>query len=311
MRQLPQVALIFVVIFAWILATSAASSYDTYLLRIVASWAIAAIGVQLLLRTTGDLCFGHGAFIGVGAYAYALLGGATGPWSYLLCLGVSAAAAMLVSVAVYGLLWRVSGVYFTLATVCFAETFRIAVSSAYDVLGGDNGIHGLPRPPWVANGMPGVIVIGSLLLATLIMSISIDGTSLGRAGHAVRQSPHRVESLGMRATSIRFVLRVVSAIPAGIAGMLLASLEGGCHPQLFGWLSSGELITLALLCGPRVVASPVCAAALLVSSRSWLAGIWDHWPLMIGATLVIISRMLSWPISGTNSSTVEEHNASN
>jgi len=273
---------------AGLIATGA--PYHAYLGASAVALALAALGLRLLLRLTGDLSFGYGVFFGLGAYVFCVAGGASSTaWLFGL-ITAAAALTVLLATLLYLVLWRVHGVYFTLATVCLSEMFRIAVSSAYSTLGGDNGIHGVARPAWITGGVAPALLFGGALLAAGTACVAIDRSWIGRIADAARQSPQRVSSLGIRPETARFLIRVPAATLAGAAGALVATLDGGAHPGLFGWTSSGELITVALLCGSRHLVAPVLAACLIVWSKSWLSGSWNHWPLVIGALLVVLSR---------------------
>ena len=100
--------------------------------------ALAALSLDLILGYGGLVSFGHAAFVGIGAYAVAMLASA-GVHDLLLQLVVAMAATALFALITGAISLRTSGVYFIMITLAFGQTaFFLMVSlSAY---GGDNGM---------------------------------------------------------------------------------------------------------------------------------------------------------------------------
>src|SRR5690606_9649443 len=99
-------------------------------------------GLSLIART-GQLSFGHGAFVGLGAYG-AVIAGMQFGWPFWLAAVIGAALASLCALALGWVILRLRGVYFVLVTFAFAELVRLVLLDWPGLTGGANGITGIP-----------------------------------------------------------------------------------------------------------------------------------------------------------------------
>src|SRR4030042_281950 len=107
-----------------------------------------ALSLNLILGYGGMVSFGHAAFFGVGGYTVALLMKKAGVSLALALLAAPVAAA--VAAAVIG--WfcvRLIGLYFSILTLAFGQLLYMIVFQWYTFTGGDDGIHGIPRPEFL------------------------------------------------------------------------------------------------------------------------------------------------------------------
>ena len=112
----------------------------------VVIFAIAALGLNLLVGYTGLTSFGHGAWFGIGAYAAALAQKYWFPGQIVPPMLFALAFVALLSAVVGFLILRRRGVYFSLLTLALsALTYAIAFRwTAFT--GGESGLGGVVRP---------------------------------------------------------------------------------------------------------------------------------------------------------------------
>ena len=275
------------------LAIACVPIYGHYLIGKLVIMGMATIGVQFLYVRCGELSFGHGLFFGVGAYTYALWGGTTSPIGLLFLLILSAVASATIAALLGFVIYRIRGVYFTLATVCAAEGARILFAGLYSLTNGDNGIQGIPVPG-IMNATTAAAVSIVIISALVLLGIRLAADTMwGRRVDAQRQSEHKATALGLNVLSLRWQSLVFSSIPTGLAGGLLAMFERSVHPDVFGWRSSGELIAMMLLGGCQSAGGPFLGAAVLDAGKSLIASQWEHWQLVVG--LVLLTCAIFWP----------------
>ena len=106
---------------------------------------IYALGFNLLLGYTGKPSFGHGAYFGIGAYAFGL---AQQHLVVNVWLGIAFAilAATLAGAMVATFISHRRGIYFALMTIAFGQVFWFAAVKWHSVTGGEDGLQNIPRP---------------------------------------------------------------------------------------------------------------------------------------------------------------------
>jgi len=267
--------------------------------------ALAAVGLNIALGIGGLVSLGHAVFFGLGGYAMGILahhaqsfsplelgplvigGTKSMPVIWLTALVTSALAAL----AIGWLSLRTTGVYFIMITLAFGQMFfYFAISwSAY---GGEDGLS-----IYVCNGFPGLntlvpiqffAVCFALLCAALVAQAGLRASPFGLALNAARQSPARVQTVGLNPMRLKLVAFVISGAITGLAGALFADLNRFVSPVMFSWQLSGELIVLIIIGGVGRLMGPVIGAALFVALEHWLGGLTAFWHVWLGAILLCI-----------------------
>jgi len=214
-------------------------------------YAIAAIGLSLLMGLAGQVSLGHAAFFAVGAYTQAIL-----VTRYEINGGIAAVVAvglaMLVGLLVGIPLLRLRGHYLALATLGLGIIVTvIAIETPF--LGATSGIFGIPKPDfggrvydspdeylWL---LTPVIVLGIILARNLVDS------RIGRALGAVNDSEVAAETLGVDTYRLRLKVFVLSAGYAGLAGVFFAHWLAVVNPNSANFALSVEFLLIAVLGG--------------------------------------------------------------
>ena len=226
---------------------------DRFLLgefALVFIYAVAGLGLMILVGYTGLVSLGHAAFLAIGAYVHA----------YLLNLGVplfvAMAAATAVSAVIGGVVaipaLRMTGIYLAVATLAFAVIVEQVLVHWESVTG---GFRGMPVPRAEAVGLD--LNSGSgfyyLCLAVLVgamwLVINLLRSPSGRAMTAVRDSETSAESMGINLARTKTLAFALSAACTGLAGALFAHRLNYLAPDAFTIITSIQLLLMVVVGG--------------------------------------------------------------
>ena len=250
--------------------------------QIGVAFGFAALGVNLLLRHTRLVSFGHAAFFGTGAYAVALLAsgnperllGAPDVTGFVPLLLAAVVAAGLVAAIIGFLSLRHTGLYFSLLTLAFGQLLYAIVNGQNALLGGSDG---LPIRPGEANqvllfgidlGDNYAILIyyvsAVLLVAGLYVMYRIANSPFGKALDAIGQDRTRARFVGLPVRRYIWVAFVISGVYAGVGGAMFAFAQKFINPdQTLFFLRSGDILFMAILGGFDTLIGPVVGGVVL------------------------------------------------
>lgn len=226
-----------------------------------------AISWALLGNLGGMVSFGHAAFFGVGSYASALLAARLGV-PVLLAIPLAGVIATIFSLAMLPAL-RLSGPYFALAILAYAQIFRILATEANWLTGGAAGLQRYPGLPTVfgfnlaeRHGSY-VLVLGMVVLCALIY-VAIRRSHVGTALRAIADSEDATRVVGVNSTLLKTWMLMLSAFIAGMFGALNAHIIGFLEPDYaFSGIWSVMPIIAAVFGGYRSVIGPVIGAIVI------------------------------------------------
>jgi len=271
----------------------------------VAIFALAGVGLNIALGLGGLVSFGHASFFGLGGYAMGVLashaqtytpimeipvlieGTNSMPVIWLVAMGLSGGAAALIG----ALSLRTSGVYFIMITLAFAQMFYYFTIS-WSAYGGEDGLS-----IYVRNTFPGLNTLDPiqffgisfvLLSLALWLCARFQNSAFGLALNAARQSPARVETIGITPYRIRLLAFVISGMITGLAGALFADLNRFVSPSMFSWQTSGEIMVFVILGGVARLCGPVAGAIVFVALEHVLGGLSEYWHIYLGSILLVI-----------------------
>jgi branched-chain amino acid transport system permease protein len=187
----------------------------------IAIFVIFAASLHFLMSVGGLASFGHAAYFGLGAYGIAFLAKMAGlPMIVCLLLGPLLGC---LGAAIFGFFAvQLSGVYFAMLTLAFAQIVWSVAFQWVAVTGGDNGILGLWPEKWAAGPASfywlSIAVAASAVAALRIIVFSPFGYAL----RATRDSVLRSEAVGIDAKRIQWTAFVIAGTVAGVGGALFA-----------------------------------------------------------------------------------------
>ncbi|MCF8129117.1 MAG: branched-chain amino acid ABC transporter permease [Deltaproteobacteria bacterium] len=283
--------------------------YHLTLMETGLSLAIMALGVNLLLRYTGVLSFGHGAYFAAGAYAVGLL------YMYLpdhFTFENAILAALLVSAtisALFGLVCvRHTRVFFSILTLALSMLLFAVLEKAYHYTGGSDGIR-VPIPLFFGHEFEGMrrfqflcgpyyyILVGIFATASLVM-LAIVNSPFGKILQATRDNELRAEMIGVRVKRYRLYAFIISGTFSGLSGGVWSFVNGHITPEICNWVFSGEVVYMVLLGGFMIFEGPIVGAVAFTYLRLYASAMTQYWMLIIGATLIFIVLALPGGITG-------------
>ncbi|MBU0464673.1 MAG: branched-chain amino acid ABC transporter permease [Proteobacteria bacterium] len=220
----------------------------------------------------GVLPLGHAVFIGIGAYTSTILSLQYGisPWIGMILGGI---IALFVGILIGLPTFKMRGAYFALATIAFAEGFRVMVENI-DYLGPlkINGPRGLQIPPMntglvnfmFANKEPYYYIILIMLIIVLAITWFISRSKLGYYLNAGGEEPEAAMALGINVSRAKLIAMAMSSFLTALAGTFYAQFSLFIHPKsIISLDTSFEIAFIALIGGRGSIAGPVLGALLL------------------------------------------------
>jgi branched-chain amino acid transport system permease protein len=181
-----------------------------------------------------------------------------------------------------------SGVYFAMLTLAFAQIVWSIAFQWVTVTGGDNGILGVWPERWAAGPASFYwlsIAVAALAVAALRVIVF---SPFGYALRATRDSLLRSEAIGIDGKRIQWTAFVIAGTVAGIAGALFAYLKGSVFPDSLGISLSVDALVMVLLGGVETVSGAVIGAIVYKALSIWLVSQTDLSKLVLGAIIVLI-----------------------
>src|SRR6201994_2562031 len=264
----------------------------------IAIFVIFAVSLHFLMSVGGLASFGHAAYFGLGAYGVAFLAKMAG-LSMIACLLLGPLLG-LAGAAVFGFFAvQLSGVYFAMLTLAFAQIVWSIAFQWVEVTGGDNGILGVWPDKWAASaGHLYWLALGVAVLMVAALRMAIF-SPFGYALRATRDSLLRSEAVGINAKRIQWTAFVIAGTTAGIGGALFAYLKGSVFPDNLGISLSVDALVMVLLGGVETVSGAIIGAVIYKALSIWLVTQTDWSKLVLGAFIVLIVVGVPKGIVGT------------
>lgn len=212
-------------------------AYVRNLIILVLIYAIYASSFNLLIGYLGEVSFGHSAFLGLGAYTSALMISRFGlgfwpslPASFLVGAAVAAGIGFLA--------FRVSGIYFAICTLAFAEMLRIITVNWLSLTGGAAGLHVdavvIPFTATPMNDLAFIYTGGAMLAATLLLTQRLLQSAIGRAWVSVRDNEPLARSIGVNPAVTKVAAFALAGGIAALSGSLYLAYLRIASPPLLG-----------------------------------------------------------------------------
>ncbi len=256
----------------------------------IAIWMIFALGFNLLFGYAGLHSFGHGAYLGIGAYAFGLFqqNVALSLWGGL---GAAILAAGLAGAVVGAFISHRRGIYYALLTIAFGQVFWFSSMKLYGMTGGEDGLLGIPRPPLSFFGLQLDLnsnvalfyLAAFFLLLTVLVLWRLVNSPFGRVLQAIRQNETRARFAGYEVWRFKWAAFVISAMFAGLAGGVFSMAQQSAYPDVMSLHQSGLIVMMVLVGGGLVSFwGPVLGVILYFVARDVLGGLTETWLLWYG-----------------------------
>ncbi len=279
-----------------------AGDYGLDLVAKIMIYAILALSLELLVGSTGLVCFGQAAFFGIGAYAAVLLSPQSDAASLWWLLPASMGLAAVYALFVGALSLRTKGVYFIMVTLAFAQMAYFVIHDT-PLGGGTDGIYLYFKP---AVG-PGIdldeahtlyALILACLVAVYLLLAQLLRSQFGHALAGIRVNEQRMRATGFSTYPYKLAAFVISGAIAGLAGFLFAVKDGYVNPEMLSWHLSGAVLIMIILGGLGHLRGALIGAfafALLqefFKSDAVFGSFARHWQLGLGLAIIASVALL-------------------
>jgi branched-chain amino acid transport system permease protein len=251
--------------------------------------AVIVLGLNLLIGFAGQISLGHAGFLGIGAYASAILPTHLG-WHPVLALLAGAATAGLLAAIVARPIFKLKGHYLAMATLGLGIIINIVIRTEAAWTGGPDG---MPVP---AMSLVGFEISGDthwywitalLLSISVWASLNLIDSPFGRALRALHGSEIASKVVGVDVVRYKVAIFVLSAVFASIMGSVTAHYVGFVTPNLADFFHSIELVTMVVIGGMASVYGSVVGAVLLTALPQALASFEGWETVVFGAILML------------------------
>jgi len=252
-------------------------------LALVFIYAIAGIGLMLLVGYTGLVSLGHAAFLAIGAYSHTWF--ISHGWPLPLAMIKASLITALVGALIGLPAVRMTGIYLSIATLAFAVIVEQVVSHWVSVTGGYRGMV-VPQPEIFGFNLGGSSAFYFMCLAILVfcmlLALNILRSPTGRAMTAVRDSEVSAQSMGIHLVRIKSIAFAISAGFTGLAGALLAHKLGYLAPDAFTIMISIQLLLMVIVGGLGSLHGVLFGALFIGLLPQGIALARDYLPTSIG-----------------------------
>jgi urea transport system permease protein len=247
--------------------------------------AIFALSLAFVWGIGGILCFGQGAFFGLGGYAFAIaainFGDTTGAFALALLVPALAAAAL----GYFMFYGRLNDVYLGVVTMVFSLIIWKLINSTAGPewhigtarLGGFNGIPSIPplnvpgRPSAQFDPLQIFQIAMGLLIAVYVAMKLLKASHYGRVAIAVRENETRAALLGYDVRFVKLLVFTFGGLVAGLAGGLYATYQAFIDPNVFSLEMSAKALIWVMAGGLSTFLGPIVACVGLQYLALYLA----------------------------------------
>ncbi|MFI7298718.1 branched-chain amino acid ABC transporter permease [Streptomyces sp. NPDC050121] len=283
-------------------------------------FATVALGLNIVVGLAGLLDLGYVAFLGVGAYAAAMVSGSPSSpfdvhfpfWAAAL---VGAGASLVFGVLIGAPTLRLRGDYLAIVTLGFGEIFRITANnldgtSGPDITNGSNGISSIPNLDVLGFDFGAVHDIAGysigrfanyfflmlIITAVVVLVFRRSGDSrIGRAWVAIREDETAALAMGINGFRVKLIAFAVGASLAGLAGTVQAHVTYTVTPEQYLFAgpippNSAFLLAAVVLGGMGTIGGPLIGASLLFLIPNKLQFLGDYQLFAFGLALILLMR---------------------
>lgn len=253
------------ILFLFAIVPFVSSPYFLHVLNTVGIVSIAAVGLNILIGYTGQISLGHGAFIGVGAYAAAILATSVN-MPFLLTLPLAGLVSALVGM-IFGIpSGRLKGLYLTIATLAGQIIVEYVLIHWESLTKGTMGIT-LPSPSVLgiklSSDLDFFYIIFISFVIMILIAVNLMRTKYGRAFIAIRDNDRAAEGMGIPIFRYKLLSFGISSFYAGFAGALWAYYMVSITSEPFNLGLSVEYIAMVIIGGLGSITGSIFGAVFI------------------------------------------------
>lgn len=270
-------------------------AYYLTLLILTASYAVAALGLTVLLGYSGQISLAQAAFFGIGAYTFAILGVHDGVPFWLAAIAAVAVA------AVFGLVLgmislRLASHYLALVTIGFQIITQLVLANWHALTGGPDGISNIPRPSLFGFALQTDEQFYWVSLAVLALAAYVvyrlRNSRLGGALLALREDEIAAAAYGISVFRTKVMAFSIAAALGGLGGVLYASGSLYISPDVFSFYQSVSFFAMVLVGGRESIVGTILGSGLVTFLPEVLRFLQSYTVAVYGLLIVVVVLFL-------------------
>jgi branched-chain amino acid transport system permease protein len=267
-------------------------------------FSIYVASANLLTGYTGLISLGQAMFWGTAAYLVAILTTRGMVENFYLISLICIVSVVFLSASFGALAVRVKKLYFMIVTFAFGHViWSLAMYSLQPYTYGFDGIRNVPRPnlglPWSmennVNFYYFVVIIAAICFFILYLIIK---SPFGHALVGIRDNEHRMIALGYNTFLYKYLSYILSAIIAGVGGLLFAYFNCYVNASELHWLWSGDALMMMFIGGIGAFWGPVLGALVYTGLRYWVSAYTMYWFGTEGIIFIFVVLFFRGGIAG-------------
>lgn len=286
-----------------------ANRYQITVVNTALLYFLGALGISVMMGMCGQMTFASISFIGIGAFAATQFSKTLG-MPTLLALFAAVIFTAVVSLLIGLLLLRLSGGYFTFATIGLVSICAALFTNVKPLTGGANGIVGIPKLNIFGFTFDSLYKWFFLLFAICIgcslIVQRIRKTSLGRSMAAVRDNELAAKSLGINCYQVKVIAFVIAGAFAGLSGALLAFHNGAVSYSLFSFTTATNFVIMVMLGGVNSTIGTFLGTFLVTLMPEVLRPLASYLVLIQGVMIILMMIFMPMGLAGIGSSLKEK-----
>ena len=262
------------------------TAYSQVLATDVLIFCLFAASLHFLLGTGGLVSFGHAAYYGGGAYVAALLiTHVNSPMELAFLLAPIGAG--LAALAIGWVCLRLTGVYFAMLTLAFAQLVWSLVFQWGEVTGGDDGLVNIWPAGWLKDTTVYFYFTLILSVAGIVILRHVAHSPFGYALRASRDSERQAEAMGIDTRKIKLIAFGFAGFMGGLAGALFVFSKGSVFPNELEIARSFDALIVVFLGGVKTLAGGVVGAGFFKGIEEVLLK-FEYWRLLMGFLIIFV-----------------------
>lgn len=267
------------------------NGYVINLLVVTALFALPALGLSLLMGYTGQISLGHAAFVGLGAYASAILSRQLGldPWLTVALATVLAAG---IAWCIGWLVFRLRSHHLAMATLAFGIIVHVCLVEWRSLTGGQDGLPSIAPLAIAGFALASDARFYPLAWAACLISLLLAGNLVnspaGLTMRVVAESEPVAGSIGIASDRLKRQIMAISGAYAGLGGALYAHWLGYISPSPFDVGFSIRLLLMVALGGFAGIWSVLFGVFFVVVTSEVLKPFGRYDVVIYGLLLVVV-----------------------
>ncbi len=258
--------------------------------------AFVALSAYVIL-VAGEISFGQQAYFGIGAYVSGVASAMWG-WPFVPALALGSLVAAVAALAVGALTLRLRGLYFAIATLCFAEMIRLGLNSVHaqveidGELVGPDGAEGFGDIRWIFENnitpLEFMFIIYGLLGAVLVLMLLVERSYLGAILRMIGQDPLLARSQGIDVRFCKLLAIMFAGMVAGLGGCLYAHFATYVEPNVFNVMLGVHGLAYGLIGGLGTALGPIIGVVLDIGFLEGIRAIQGYRMIVFGGLVAVL-----------------------